>query len=314
MGLQEQIAAIKESDGNTCVTVGTFDGVHKGHQALLKTLVETAQRNGIKSVALSFRQPPRSIIDPSHKTPHLYDAEKRVALIRELGIDTVHLIDFDDEIRTTSAADFLSTLQTSLGMTHLVIGEKALMGHDRRNTEQIAKIAQRNGFELHLVPPVTQSDYHVSSSSIRSALAIGDVKSAADMLGRLTNAGAKWSTAKLEREPWASQQPTCNGRQTLSCPQEASTPLGPSCQTAEPCLQVPTSATTRPSAETAQHSKSTSPTLTKIYMDNTSACSSSSSYVRTTRSTPSMPSKRKFRTTSNALTRSSTICLHQTDQ
>ena len=191
MGLQEQIAAIKESDGNTCVTVGTFDGVHKGHQALLKTLVETAQRNGIKSVALSFRQPPRSIIDPSHKTPHLYDAEKRVALIRELGIDTVHLIDFDDEIRTTSAADFLSTLQTSLGMTHLVIGEKALMGHDRRNTEQIAKIAQRNGFELHLVPPVTQSDYHVSSSSIRSALAIGDVKSAADMLGRLYERGGK---------------------------------------------------------------------------------------------------------------------------
>ncbi len=191
MGLQEQIAAIEESDGNTCVTVGTFDGVHKGHQALLRTLVETAKRNGTKSVALSFRQPPRSIIDPSHKTPHLYDAEKRVALIRELGIDTVHLIDFDDEIRTTSAADFLSTLQDSLGMKHLVIGEKALMGHDRRNAEEIGNIAQRNGFKLHLVPPVTQNDYHVSSSSIRSALASGDVKSAAEMLDRLYERGGK---------------------------------------------------------------------------------------------------------------------------
>jgi riboflavin kinase/FMN adenylyltransferase len=189
LGLQQQIATIENPDGTTCVTVGTFDGVHIGHQALLQQLASVATQREARSVALSFRQPPRSIIDPSRQTPHLYDAEKRVALIEDQGVDIAHLIDFDDEIRTMSAKEFLTTLQESLGMTNLVIGERAVLGHDRRNAQQITEIAYRVGIELHLVSPVSRSDLHVSSSSIRHALAQGDVKSAADMLGRLYERG-----------------------------------------------------------------------------------------------------------------------------
>ena len=189
MGLHQQIAPIQEPGSESCVTVGTFDGVHMGHQSLLQRLVSVARKHDSRSVALSFRQPPRSIIDPSRKTPHLYNVEKRVALIRELGIDTVGLIDFDDEIRVMSADQFLTTLQKSLGMKHLVIGERALLGHDLLNVEQIALIARRNGFELHVVPPILRKDLVVSSSLIRSALARGDVKSAAEMLGRLYERG-----------------------------------------------------------------------------------------------------------------------------
>ena len=191
MGLHQQIAPIKEPGSEACVTVGTFDGVHKGHQALLERLVSLARECNFRSVALSFSQPPRSIIDPSRKTPHLYDAEKRVALIRELGVDNVGLIDFDDQIRFMSAEEFLTTLQTSLGMKHLVIGERALIGHDLQNVEQLATIAQRNGFKLHTVPPVLRNDLVVSSSLIRSALARGDVKNTAAMLGRLYERGGK---------------------------------------------------------------------------------------------------------------------------
>ena len=189
MGLHQQIAPVQESGSESCVTVGTFDGVHKGHQSLLQRLVSVARKHDSRSVALSFRHPPRSIIDPSRTTPHLYNVEKRVALIRELGIDTVGLIDFDDEIRVMSADQFLTTLQKSLGMKHLVIGERALLGHDLLNVEQIALIAGRNGFELHVVPPFLRKDLVVSSSLIRSALARGDVKSAAEMLGRLYERG-----------------------------------------------------------------------------------------------------------------------------
>ncbi len=191
MGLHQQIAPIEESGSEACVTVGTFDGVHKGHQALLQRLVSVAQQNDARSVALSFRQPPRSIIDPSRKTPHLYDVEKRVDLIRELGVDTVGLIDFDDKIRVMSADEFLTTLQTSLGMKHLVIGERALLGHDLLNVDQIGLIARSNGFQLHVVPPILRNDHVVSSSQIRSALARGDVKRAAKMLGRLYERGGK---------------------------------------------------------------------------------------------------------------------------
>lgn len=191
MGLHQQIAPIQKSGSEACVTVGTFDGVHKGHQALLQRLVSVAQQNGARSVALSFRQAPRSIIAPSRKTPSLYDVEKRVDLILELGIDTVGLIDFDDEIRVMSADAFLTTLQDTLGMTHLVIGEQAVMGHDRQNADQIDEIAQRNDFHLHVVPPESRNDLIVSSSLIRSALAKGDVKRAASMLGRLYEKGGR---------------------------------------------------------------------------------------------------------------------------
>lgn len=189
MGLHQQIAPIQEPGSEACVTVGTFDGVHKGHQALLQRLVSVAQQNDIRSVALSFRQPPRSVIEPTRQTPHLYDAKTRAALIREQGIDAVQLIDFDDEIRVMSTEKFLTTLQSSLGMTDLIIGERAVMGHDRQDVDRIAEIANRNGFQLHTVPPVIRKDQIVSSSLVRSAMAAGDVKSAADMLGRLYERG-----------------------------------------------------------------------------------------------------------------------------
>jgi len=189
MGLHQQIAPIQEPGSEACVTVGTFDGVHKGHQALLQRLVSVAQQNDARSVALSFSQPPRSLIEPTRQTPHLYDAKTRAALIREQGIDAVQLIDFDDEIRVMSTEKFLTTLQSSLGMTDLIIGERAVMGHDRQDVDRIAEIANRNGFQLHTVPPVIRKDQIVSSSLVRSAMAAGDVKSAADMLGRLYERG-----------------------------------------------------------------------------------------------------------------------------
>ena len=195
MGLQEQIAPIDDADGGTCITVGTFDGVHNGHQALLRRVVEIAEQYDNQSVALSFRRPPRSVIDPTRQTKQLYGTKTRVSLIQEQGIDTVRLIDFDDEIRVMSAEAFLTTLQNALGMTHLVIGESAVLGHDLLNIEQLDEIARSNGFRLHTVPPVRQNDdgtdIVVSSSTIRAALAQGDVKRTAAMLGRLYERGGK---------------------------------------------------------------------------------------------------------------------------
>ena len=189
MGLIQQIAPIQDANREACVTVGTFDGVHKGHQSLLRKLVDLAQSGDARSVALSFRKPPRSVIDPARKPPHLYDPDTRASFINEMGIDFVRLIDFDDAIRVMSAEEFLTTLQHSLGMRHLVVGERAVLGHDLLGVTEISRIADRNGFELHTVPPVLLGNLVVSSSSIRKALSEGDVKLAADMLGRLYERG-----------------------------------------------------------------------------------------------------------------------------
>ena len=189
MGLHQQIAPIQVPDGRACVTIGTFDGVHKGHQSLLQELVRQAREHRCKSVALSFRRPPRSVIDPTRQTPQLYGPQTRISMIDQLGVEIARLIDFDDGIRVMSAEEFLTTLQRDLGMRHLVIGERAILGHDLQNVEQLAEIAERNGFAIHTVPPVLLDEVVVSSSSIRTALASGEVKLASAMLGRLYERG-----------------------------------------------------------------------------------------------------------------------------
>ncbi len=191
MGLQQQIEPIADSIDSSCIAVGTFDGVHVGHRSLLNHLNALVAEADIKSLVLSFRQSPRSIIDPSIKTPLLCSPETRAELIRARGVDYVQLIDFDDEIRTMTAEQFLATLQESVGMQHIVLGKQARIGHDQVDADGIAEIGRRRGFKVHTAAPLSRHGETVSSSVIRTALERGDVKRAAEMLGRLYERGGE---------------------------------------------------------------------------------------------------------------------------
>ena len=188
MQLAQQIANAQgartpSAQRRSCVTLGTFDGVHRGHQSLLKSVTQHARADDLQPVALVFRVPPRSIINPSLRTPLLCNLSERIELIRAQGIEHVYIINFDDDIRTMSAANFVNELRQILNMDTLMLGEGAKIGNDQMPIAELAAAPQANTHFI-TVPMARQADTPISSSTIRQALSHGDVKTAHKMLGR----------------------------------------------------------------------------------------------------------------------------------
>ncbi len=166
------------------VTVGTFDGVHRGHRRLLEVLQGEAAKSGLASVAVTFEKQPRSLIDPSANVTYLATLDQRIDLLEQTGVDLVLPVQFDEGLRNQPAAEFLSMLKASADVRLLVTGPGARLGHDRLTAEELAPLADEQGVRIVQVPPVSDETGTVSSSAIRKALAAGDVKSAAQLLGR----------------------------------------------------------------------------------------------------------------------------------
>ncbi len=191
MALEKQLADINRSANGTCITIGTFDGVHLGHQALLKQCVEAAKHQELSSIALTFKDPPRAVLDPSRPILYLSGLRHRIGLIRKMGIDVVHTIDFNDRVRTMSAAQFIDLLCHTIHMRCLVIGEGARIGHDQAGVDELRHLGGRKGFSVISVRPLRSNYGIISSSAIRGALGRGDVRQAAALLGRLYQRGGE---------------------------------------------------------------------------------------------------------------------------
>ena len=167
----------------TCVTLGTFDGVHLGHQELLTEVARRADATGFESVALVFRVPPRSVINPGLRTPLLCTFDERLELIRAAGVQHTIPIDFNDDVRSTTAEQFVGQLRANLGLCCLVLGEGAKIGNDQQTLSDLdASVGGDVTFAS--VPTAILDSAPVSSSGIRSALSEGDVVAARQMLGR----------------------------------------------------------------------------------------------------------------------------------
>ena len=184
-------AGARGDGSGACVTLGTFDGVHRGHQALLRSVKQHANARQLEPVALVFRKPPRSVINPGLRTPLLCTLEERISLIRAEGISRVMPIEFDRDIRGTSAVDFIGELRDSLDTRCLMLGERARVGHDQLTVPELASVA---GGDVHpiecvSIPMAKSGDATYSSSGVRNALAEGDVQAAFNMLGRAFHRG-----------------------------------------------------------------------------------------------------------------------------
>lgn len=166
------------------VAVGTFDGVHLGHRRLLESLRAEAKKTALTSVAITFREQPRALINPSARVTYLATLDHRVELIREAGVDAVLPVMFDEDLRAQSAKEFLETLRQAANVRLLVVGPSARLGHDRLTSGQIAPAAEEHGVRVVEAEAAQLDGADVSSSAIRNALATGDVKLAARMLGR----------------------------------------------------------------------------------------------------------------------------------
>lgn len=167
------------------VTVGMFDGVHRGHRYVVERLAEIASRKGYRPVAVTFDRHPLSVISPD-KTPLLLsDIDTRVRLLREAGAEDVVVLPFDSNLRDLTAAGFAEKILVGeLGARTVLLGFDNGFGSDR--------LKGREEYIRHLSPldiEVLECDPYpgrrVSSSDIRAALARGDMQTATQMLGRL---------------------------------------------------------------------------------------------------------------------------------
>jgi riboflavin kinase / FMN adenylyltransferase len=172
--------------GRPCgVTIGVFDGVHRGHQHLVNVLLERARAEGLASVALTFNPHPRTVIRPGTAVTYLTSLEERIELLQGLGLDAVGVLAFTSELAQLSAEEFLSLLVQELEMRLLVVGPDFALGRNRAGTIGVMRqIGARLGFRLEVAPLLAEADEKVGSSAIRQALAEGDVARVAALLGR----------------------------------------------------------------------------------------------------------------------------------
>jgi riboflavin kinase / FMN adenylyltransferase len=168
------------------VTIGNFDGVHRGHTEIFAHLKQKSIVRGLPSVVVTFEPHPLKILAPESAPSLITTFEQKCALIEDSGIDYLIIIPFSKEFSQVSAHDFvLKTLCSALGMRHIIIGHDYAFGRGREgNFKTLAHLGTLNGFTLEDLPPIGEEGVVFSSSLVRSAVADGDMAAASLILGR----------------------------------------------------------------------------------------------------------------------------------
>lgn len=174
--------------GGTAVAIGKFDGLHRGHLAILDALQRRATPEALHTVIFTFTNNPLSVLRPELCPSPLTTPEQRADLIAAEGIDTCVMVEFDEELSKTSAEDFVvDVLVRKLNVKHVVLGADFRFGYRGvGDGELLSALGAEHGFEVEVVACVADSEAggEISSSRIRDAVLTGDVRAAASMLGR----------------------------------------------------------------------------------------------------------------------------------
>lgn len=174
---------------NTVVTVGTFDGVHRGHRALIETVVDKARKRNARSVVVTFDPHPREIINPGKSgIQMLTSLKERCELLEDVGVDVLLVIPFDRDFSLLTSEEFVrEVIYKKVGVSEFVIGYDHQFGRDREGSiKTIEKLGKELGFASYVVSKQEMGDVTISSTLIRKTLSEeGDVKKAADYLNRL---------------------------------------------------------------------------------------------------------------------------------
>ena len=166
------------------VAIGTFDGVHLGHQKLISRAVELARAQGVSSVVFTFRNHPMSVLAPEREPLSLSPVEERRRVFASLGVDFVIEEPFTAELAALSAEDFLSFLAERLAPKAVVIGANFSFGAGGLGTpEFLAPRGTELGFSVEAAPLLFLDGDRVSSTRVRALLAAGEVRSAGELLG-----------------------------------------------------------------------------------------------------------------------------------
>lgn len=175
----------------TVATVGTFDGIHRGHQAVLAEVVRRALAagaggRGLESLLVTFEPHPLEVVNPSAAPRLLTLPDEKRVLVEALGVERVEVLPFTPELARLGPAEFVrDLLRARFGMQELVLGYDHGFGRGRSgDVELVRRLAREDGFTVHVVPAVQDDGQAISSSLIRTAVAHGDLAAAERWLGR----------------------------------------------------------------------------------------------------------------------------------
>ena len=186
MEILRSIAELESLRGPLFLAIGVFDGVHLGHQAVISAATSHAHAAEGTPVVMTFDPHPLKVLRPQH-VPHLLTAtQHKIALIRDLGVEHLLVINFDKKFAATSPEEFVEELvMHSRALREICVGHEWSFGKDRRgNLDLLKRLGAQFDFSVVGVPPVTVNGEVVSSTAIRQAVEKGDFAKAADMLGR----------------------------------------------------------------------------------------------------------------------------------
>jgi riboflavin kinase/FMN adenylyltransferase len=171
---------------NPVLTIGNFDGVHKGHLALFDKVKERARSLGGQSAVMTFDPHPAKVMMPENSPLLITPTHQKLKLIEEAGIDVVFCLSFNKEFAAISAQDFVRTiLVAKIGVKELVVGYDYAFGYAREgNISLLREMGDRLGFAVHVVEPVRLDHTLVSSTSIRKMVQEGNLSEAKELLGR----------------------------------------------------------------------------------------------------------------------------------
>lgn len=168
------------------VTIGNFDGVHQGHQALLSNVVNRAKALNLPSVVVTFEPQPLEFLAPERSVPRLTRFREKFRLLEQAGIDKILAIRFDEHFANVTPDDFIqSLLIDKLHSKHLIVGEDFQFGRGRLGTvDSLKKAGEIDGFLVETQPDIIIGSERISSTRVRQALLAGNLKEANQLLGR----------------------------------------------------------------------------------------------------------------------------------
>lgn len=166
------------------LTIGVYDGVHRGHRTIISQLTAGAHSVGAPAVVITFHPHPARVLNPQSNLQYLTTPDRRAELFGALGVDFVITLPFNQELSHQPGREFLAQLHASLEIESLWVGYDFAMGSNRdTDVEALRDLSPRMGFELRVIQPVAEQGQAISSSRIRSLLREGDITAANQLLG-----------------------------------------------------------------------------------------------------------------------------------
>ncbi|MFW6214368.1 MAG: adenylyltransferase/cytidyltransferase family protein [Alkalispirochaetaceae bacterium] len=174
--------SIDRRDVPAALTIGNFDGMHRGHQTLIRRIVEEPRR---LSLVVTFRRNPAWYLRREHYLGDIMSLEQKLEVLRAYGVDYVILLDFGSQVRGLTGDRFLDALQARFHLEHLVVGYDFHFGKNREvGSKRLQELGADRRIRVDIVEPLIDNERSISSTRIRECIAAGDVQTAQRLLSR----------------------------------------------------------------------------------------------------------------------------------